>query len=696
MWFICKKDTQGGCIMSDRTYNEDKINRNRKTKKRRVSDRDVSRRVNAGRPGKRKQTGEGISLATAPKNRRRPAESTLRESRRSSSGDQSYRRRANRYERYEKDRVNRTSNLSGDDREDIDDLLREIDETGRAGSSGSNRRNTGRPAGSSSSVRRRSPRRGQTSRRPVSSINRSQERSSRDQRSRDSGNRNTSDRSSSNRKSSAGRRNRRRVDTGAVLSRVLAVMFVLLIIVMVILAIRSVVTKGSGNNNSVGTESGSELNVSSSSVEEAGTAAETTGTSSVTILGTGDNLIHEALYEHAQTAGGYDFTPYYQYVKPYIQAADIATVNQESPLATAIADPSGYPLFDTPTEDGDALIDAGFDIINQANNHALDMGEEGASATLDYWDSKGIAYVGLYRNEEDMRNIRIIEKNGIKTAFLGFTDITNEPLSTDSEIQMPMLTDEDLVRELIETARSEADFVVVHAHWGEEGEEECNTDQEQMAQKMVDWGADLIFGNHPHILQKLDVLTRAGDGARCPVLYSGGNFLSGQQSRNQLISGLLTVKVTKDNATGQVAAETMNFMPVVTHYVADREDTVIYPVSQYTEQLAKLHGVEDYDGEPMTLDYINQVIAANIPAQYLNKDGFLSQYSVPTGRLPSDNSLSSDSSENSSRSDDENSSGSYDESYGNSYDNSNDESYDGNYDESYDESYDETYSEDSY
>ena len=145
----------------------------------------------------------------------------------------------------------------------------------------------------------------------------------------------------------------------------------------------------------------------------------------VTILAVGDNLIHTSVYEDAETAEGYDFHPMYQYVKGQISRADIATVNQETPLAESVYAVSGYPAFNSPDAAGDALIDTGFDVINLANNHMLDKGTKGALATLAYWEEKGIPAVGFYASEEDADRIRIIEKNGIKVAFLGYTQISN-------------------------------------------------------------------------------------------------------------------------------------------------------------------------------------------------------------------------------------------------------------------------------
>ena len=257
----------------------------------------------------------------------------------------------------------------------------------------------------------------------------------------------------------------------------------------------------------------------------------------VTILAVGDNLIHTSVYEDAETAEGYDFHPMYQYVKGQISRADIATVNQETPLAESVYAVSGYPAFNSPDTAGDALIDTGFDVINLANNHMLDKGTKGALATLAYWEEKGIPAVGFYASEEDADRIRIIEKYGIKVAFLGYTQISNSRMPSGTDCVMIFTSQEDRIREQIQEARQQADLVVVHVHWGTENTFRVDASVRALAQKMVDWGADIIVGNHPHVLQELTVLTRDSDGTRCPVIYSLGNFISAQKIGSNLLSG---------------------------------------------------------------------------------------------------------------------------------------------------------------
>lgn len=340
---------------------------------------------------------------------------------------------------------------------------------------------------------------------------------------------------------------------------------------------------------------------------------------SITILGAGDDLIHSTLYKRAKKlAGGdgYNFHPMYERVADRIQGADIAVVNQESPLASKVAPISGYPLFNSPTEVGDELVRLGFDVVNHANNHLLDLGEKGIRATLDYWDTQPVKAVGAYRSDADLESIRIVEAKGIKTAHIGITEMTNGLyLPKGSAFRIIYADDKELIEHLIKKAKGMADVVVVSVHWGTEDTYTLTDAQKTLAQEMVDWGADIIFGNHPHVVQKLELLTRSSDGAKCPVMFAFGNFISGQLYGRNLVSGLLTVTMTKDFETGKTSYSGMKFEPIVTHYGKSFADLAIYPLSEYSEKLANSHGVRGRTPE-FSMQFIQDIIDRNIPKEY--------------------------------------------------------------------------------
>lgn len=397
---------------------------------------------------------------------------------------------------------------------------------------------------------------------------------------------------------------------------------ILLIIVLLAAFLTALLYRPAPGTKAVAVSSGvpdSTGKISSADSETPSPGSSSAKDVSITILGAGDDLIHSNVYKQAakRTGGkGYDFTPVYSHVAGQIRAADIAVVNQETVLAGKVLPPSNYPLFNSPVEVGDALVQAGFDVINHANNHILDMGEKGICATLDYWDTKPVKVVGVYRNDADRENIRVVEAKGIKTAHIGITEMTNGMyLPKGSPYRIVYAKDTALIEHLIKKARNLADVVVISVHWGTEDTYELTENQKKLAQQMVDWGADIIFGNHPHVVQKLTLLTRASDGAKCPVIFALGNFVSAQLYGRNMVSGLLTVTVTKSGKTGKTSYSGMKFTPIVTHYGSGFSNITIYPFRQYTDAMAAQHGVRKQTRN-FSRAFIQKIIDGSIPKQY--------------------------------------------------------------------------------
>ena len=239
------------------------------------------------------------------------------------------------------------------------------------------------------------------------------------------------------------------------------------------------------------------------------TAAEKIHTEKVSFIACGDNLIHSTVYSDAKTlAEGtdkrYNFIPMYDNVADIIKDADIAFINQESPFAGDIKPISGYPLFNSPDEVGYDLVELGFDVIGISNNHMLDSTTAGYKRTIEFWDNTDGAFqIGGYKNKEDFENIKVIEQNGIKIAFLSYTYGTNGlTLAKGSELYVPIYNDEDIDRQT-KKARELADAVIVSIHWGTEDSFKPGSEQTRKAQIMIDNGVDVIIGHHPHVLQPI-------------------------------------------------------------------------------------------------------------------------------------------------------------------------------------------------
>ncbi|MCD8500583.1 MAG: CapA family protein [Bacillaceae bacterium] len=247
---------------------------------------------------------------------------------------------------------------------------------------------------------------------------------------------------------------------------------------------------------------------------------------SATIAGVGDILIHESLNTDAYKDGTFDFRPMLELVKPYLQNADLAFANQETMLGGVELGLTGYPRFNSPVEVGDALLDAGIDIVSIANNHTIDIGEKAIINAINHYNQIGMLYTGSYLSEEDKKEIRLIEKNGIVFSFLAYSYGTNGIHVPEGKEYLINLIDIGAINEEIIRAKAISDVVVLSLHFGNEYEPLPNETQKLMAEEFAKTGADIIFGHHPHVLQPFDWIDQE-DGRRTFVAYSLGNFFIG-------------------------------------------------------------------------------------------------------------------------------------------------------------------------
>lgn len=139
----------------------------------------------------------------------------------------------------------------------------------------------------------------------------------------------------------------------------------------------------------------------------------------------GDILIHGTLYGDARTESGYDFTPMFNKVQPFLASSDIAFANSESIIGGSEIGVSTYPSFNSPFEVGDAMKEAGIDVVAMANNHTLDRGRRAIENALGHWRKLGVVTTGSYLSADEREAIPTIERNGIVFSFLSYTYATN-------------------------------------------------------------------------------------------------------------------------------------------------------------------------------------------------------------------------------------------------------------------------------
>lgn len=339
--------------------------------------------------------------------------------------------------------------------------------------------------------------------------------------------------------------------------------------------------------------------------------------SRVSFVAVGDNLIHKPIFNQAaaRTSNGYDFSYAYENFAERIAEPDVAILNQET-IISQEHNVSSYPMFNSPVELGEEMLEIGFDVFNIATNHSIDCGEKGLISAINFWKSKDAITCGAYLNKEDYSNIPMHEVNGVKIAYVGFTESTNGlSLPEDSEVMLIQAKDETLLQARIMDAKEIADIVIVSAHWGNEYTHEPTENQRTLAEKLASWGADVIIGTHPHVIQPVEYINNP-DGSRALVAYSLGNFISAQNRGPRMLGGVLNFELVVNNTSGEVSFENVKFSGVVTHYGYSYSNLRIYPLEEYTEELASKHGVLSYSSD-FSLQYLYDIMNEVIDKQFL-------------------------------------------------------------------------------
>lgn len=305
--------------------------------------------------------------------------------------------------------------------------------------------------------------------------------------------------------------------------------------------------------------------------------------STASLYAIGDILLHESVYNAAATEDGFDFNPGFEDVAPILQRADIAIANQESMIGGSEIGLSSYPAFNSPYEIGDALQEAGIDLVTTANNHTLDRGVKAIENSINHWNAIGMPYTGSFISEEDKANIRTLTENEISFAFLAYTYGTNGVVP--KQPYHVNYIDLDLIRSDVEKAESAADMTVVSLHFGNEYEPLPNASQETLVQELADLGVDIIIGHHPHVLQPVAWVDGA-NGNRTFVAYSLGNFLSGQQGDERNIGGIVGIEVVKTTLDDETTFELANptFYPTFTRRSSEGHFEVV-PLKQAKPEL---------------------------------------------------------------------------------------------------------------
>lgn len=340
----------------------------------------------------------------------------------------------------------------------------------------------------------------------------------------------------------------------------------------------------------------------------------------VSFVGVGDNLIHDSIYNAADRRkgafgdGDYDFTSLYSNIKSDIKKYDIRYINEESIIAGDKYGIHTYPKFNAPQAMIPALEDAGFNLINLANNHSMDMGSQAIIDSVNLWDKENVYHTGLYKSQEERDKPLIIDKNGIKIAVLSYTYDTNG-MTPDKEYMVPYLNEEK-IREDIARAKKESDFILVSAHWGDEHIHNINQTEEKYSKLFNDLGVDAVLGTHAHVIQKAGWM-KNDKGEKTLIYFGTGNFVHNMLGADPYLEGMASWDFVKKGNKKYI--ENAKFTPLVFHLENNQYglDGSVYRLDRYPVELANRHYAMGGAGQ-YNIEKYKEMVKSLIPSDMID------------------------------------------------------------------------------
>jgi len=316
----------------------------------------------------------------------------------------------------------------------------------------------------------------------------------------------------------------------------------------------------------------------------------------------GDALIHDDIYLDAKTSIGYNFDKMLEFVKMKISNYDLAYYNQETILGGEEIGLSSYPAFNSPYEVGDAMINAGFNLVSLATNHTLDRGGKAIINSRNYWNKqKNVLAVGSYISKEEKNEEKILTKNNISYTMLNYTYGTNGievpnkkeylvnvwPITGNSpESDIIYQNYKQTVKNDISKIRNKVDVLIVAMHWGIEYQTFPNNYQKDIASFLASQGVDIIIGTHPHVIQPIEWIDDT------LVIYSLGNLISAHEVVNMdnrigLMSSINITKTISQNNEIKIELDNLNNELLYTYYTSDYKNFKVIPFSELTNNYLK-------------------------------------------------------------------------------------------------------------
>ena len=339
---------------------------------------------------------------------------------------------------------------------------------------------------------------------------------------------------------------------------------------------------------------------------------------------TGDVLCHNTNFWDAYDAStdSYDFSYVFEDIEKYFSSADIVVGTIETSFAGKEAGYSNYPTFNSPEELATDLKELGYDVMAMATNHCLDKGYKGLVSTIEELDKAGIKHIGTYKSEEDSKEILIQDVKGIKMAFLNYTYGTNGiPIPAGKEYSVNLI-DKDKMKADIEKAKKlNADVICVNMHWGEEYRQTATQEQEELADFLFQNGVDLILGSHTHVLEPMEKRTvTLADGTKKDgfVIYSLGNFMSGQNANFTRQSVILDIQLTKKGKDNTISIDSVKYTPIYMYNIYAGKSMNRFKIMDIEEEIKKYDegdatiGAQLYNTLVSELEHIYKVVGNEI------------------------------------------------------------------------------------
>lgn len=299
----------------------------------------------------------------------------------------------------------------------------------------------------------------------------------------------------------------------------------------------------------------------------------------ISMITAGDALIHSSVYQDAFISGSsYDFKKMIPSIKNLVSGYDLKYYNQETIIGGKDLGVSTYPCFNSPDEIGDAMLDAGFNMVSLANNHTLDRGEKAILySTQQYWATKDVMVAGSYDSFEHRNRINVKELNGIKYTMLSYTTNTNGLNTPSGKDYLVNRYDPEQVKKDIEAVKPYTDVIIVAMHWGEEYTATPVSSQKQIAEYLSSLGVNVIIGTHPHVIEPIEYI---GDTL---VIYSLGNFISAQIGIDRLVGAMVSYDIVK-NDDNTIKIENVKANLIYTYYNNYR-NYYVYPFTELNSNI---------------------------------------------------------------------------------------------------------------